>query len=236
MRPSRTITAPTCRPMHSARSRVATAISMKYSSQSGRRRPRRRSGSRGSLLTAASIGPRRSYDGAVSEPNPERSPTTAWMRARSRRCARCGLRRARDHAAAKRLDAADEYPRGDRRRPARARRLRLHDPAGARRTGHAPARLLPRGRGDRARLDERRGHPQHALHRLLDAAALRHRRAARAPPPPARDRRAASRLLDDGAALRLRRAGDPHARRARGRRVGRDRREALAGQRPARRS
>ena len=67
----------------------------------------------------------------------------------------------------------------------------------------------------------------------LDDRGLRNGGAAPPLPAPHGHRRAALRLLDDRAARRLRRPGDPHPRRPRGRRVRRHRPEDVGHQRPA---
>ena len=109
---------------------------------------------------------------------------------------------------AEHYDARGRVPGADRRADEGARALRGDDPRGLRRDGARPDDLRDDRRGALARLDLDLRRDQHALHRLLPADEVRHRRAARAPAAEDGDRRAAGRVQPVRARAGLRRAGD----------------------------
>ena len=118
------------------------------------------------------------------------------------------VRRRADHPARGALRQRGRVPDADRRADGRAGAVRGHDPRGARRDGPRPHDLLDDRRGALARLDLDLRRGQHALHRLLPADEVRHRRAARAAAAADGDGRAAGRVQHVRARARLRRAGD----------------------------
>ena len=99
-------------------------------------------------------------------------------------------------------------PRADRRADEGARALRGHDPRGVRRDGARPDDLRDDRRGALARLDLDLRRRQHALHRLLPADEVRHRRAEGEATCRDGHRRDPRRLLALRARARLRRPGD----------------------------
>ena len=116
-------------------------------------------------------------------------------------------------------------PGGGRGADEGARPVRRDDPRGVRRDGPRPHHLRDDRRGALARLDLGLRHREHALHRLLPADEVRHRRAEGALPAADGDRRAARGLLALRARVRLGRAGHQVDRQE-------DRRRRLGAERP----
>ena len=139
-----------------------------------------------------------------------------------------------DHPERRALRRGRRVPRADRRADEGARPVRRHDPRGVRGHGPGPDDLRDDRRGALARLDLDLRHRQHALHRLLPADEVRHRRAEAEVPAADGHRRDPRRVLALRARAGLRRAGDQDVgQEGRRRRVRDQRPEDVGHQRPA---